>query len=149
MARTKERPPRGGPSQFLAKRSGCESTGSRPLPAPPSQNTAARKYQPRKSRAGNRAGNGSGAVNILDAAVKGTYCVEGVSIKTKSTVIKQKIKDRGSGPFNKGKVRWENTTRINYIKKKRRPDTRACIQLRRIVTAANCTPARKFLASLS
>jgi Domain of unknown function (DUF927) len=27
--------------------------------------------------------------------------------------------------------------------------TRACIQLRRIVTAANCTPARKFLASLS
>ena len=26
---------------------------------------------------------------------------------------------------------------------------RACIQLRRIVTAANCTPARKFLASLS
>ena len=28
-------------------------------------------------------------------------------------------------------------------------DTRACIQLRRIVTAANCTPARKFLASLS
>jgi hypothetical protein len=28
-------------------------------------------------------------------------------------------------------------------------DTRACIQLRRIVTAASCTPARKFLASLS
>jgi hypothetical protein len=28
-------------------------------------------------------------------------------------------------------------------------ETRACIQLRRIVTAANCTPARKFLASLS
>ena len=27
--------------------------------------------------------------------------------------------------------------------------TRACIQLRRIVTAANCAPARKFLASLS
>jgi hypothetical protein len=27
--------------------------------------------------------------------------------------------------------------------------SRACIQLRRIVTAANCTPARKFLASLS
>ena len=27
--------------------------------------------------------------------------------------------------------------------------TRACIQLRRIVTAASCTPARKFLASLS
>jgi hypothetical protein len=26
---------------------------------------------------------------------------------------------------------------------------RACIQLRRIVTAASCTPARKFLASLS
>src|SRR3984893_13606581 len=26
---------------------------------------------------------------------------------------------------------------------------RACIQLRRIVTAANCPPARKFLASLS
>src|ERR1700730_8081018 len=31
----------------------------------------------------------------------------------------------------------------------RMPYTRACIQLRRIVTAANCTPARKFLASLS
>jgi hypothetical protein len=27
--------------------------------------------------------------------------------------------------------------------------SRACIQLRRIVTAASCTPARKFLASLS
>jgi DNA invertase Pin-like site-specific DNA recombinase len=30
-----------------------------------------------------------------------------------------------------------------------RLEPRACIQLRRIVTAANCTPARKFLASLS
>jgi hypothetical protein len=28
-------------------------------------------------------------------------------------------------------------------------NARACIQLRRIVTAANCVPARKFLASLS
>jgi hypothetical protein len=27
--------------------------------------------------------------------------------------------------------------------------TRACVQLSRIIAAANCTPARKFLASLS
>jgi hypothetical protein len=29
------------------------------------------------------------------------------------------------------------------------PSIRACVQLSRIIAAANCTPARKFLASLS
>src|ERR1700726_3094801 len=40
--------------------------------------------------------------------------------------------------------KWRGKTQL-YISQK----ARACIQLRRIVTAANCTPARKFLASLS
>jgi hypothetical protein len=66
------------------------------------------------------------------------------------------IESRGQGgitleiiDFGEFKSRFHALAAGSHFCELKGVGTRACIQLRRIVTAASCTPARKFLASLS
>ena len=62
-----------------------------------------------------------------------------------------------NGQIGGSDVVWDATdagkatskAQISYDFSKVPPSARACLQLIRIIAAANCTPARKFLASLS
>jgi hypothetical protein len=88
------------------------SQGSRTLvlpPPPPAEQAAADQHQTGKSSTSDGAGDASGSsgdVVISDVANEGS--VEGGGIMTtitKITAIKHKINDRGSGPFDEGKVK--------------------------------------------